>query len=115
MKEFVELIKTNPEVREKVEALCKNKEATEADFIALAAEYGITITEEDFEQKPADGEMSDDELEAVSGGSKCICVIAGGGTGDASHATCGCVGLGFAFHGTEEDNCCICTLFGAGN
>ncbi|MCD8348393.1 MAG: Nif11-like leader peptide family natural product precursor [Lachnospiraceae bacterium] len=48
MKEFLEAIEKNEELKAKIEALSKNPDTTVADFVALAAEYGFTLTEEDF-------------------------------------------------------------------
>ena len=47
-------------------------------MIALAAENGFTLTQEDLKQEPASGEISDDELEAVAGGkTTCNCFFGG--------------------------------------
>lgn len=65
MKEFLELVGKNPELKEKVRELDKN--GTMADMIALAAQHGVTLTEADFAKHG--GELSEDELSAVAGGS----------------------------------------------
>lgn len=71
MKEFLELIEKNPELKEKVRNL--DKTGTVSDMIELAAQYGVTLTEADF-AKPG-GEISDEELNAVAGGSGDSCLI----------------------------------------
>ena len=77
MKKLLEEMEKNQELKAKMEELDKNPESTPKDYIQVAAEYGIEIKEEDF--KPAQGELNDDELDAVAGGDKCLCAIGGGG------------------------------------
>lgn len=96
MNKLQELMESNAELKAKIEALNKDPKATVADFIALAKEYGVELTEADFQPVPTDGELSDSELEAVSGGDTCICVVGGGGTKDKYHETCACVAPGLA-------------------
>ena len=64
MKEFLELVGKDPELKEKVRELDKN--GTMADMIALAAQHGVTLTEADFAKY--EGELSEDELSAVADG-----------------------------------------------
>lgn len=113
----MELIKTTPELKEKVDILNKDKNAKVADFIALAAEYGVTLTQEDFTKKPDDGELSDEELEAVAGGGTCWCMYGGGGEADPDgtgyHGTCACV-LGGGGEGRNGCEPCVCILGGYG-
>lgn len=71
MKEFLELVGKDPELKEKVRELDKN--GTMADMIALAAQHGVTLTEADFAK--CEGELSEDELSAVAGGSGNDCLI----------------------------------------
>lgn len=111
MNELLKLIESNPELKAKVEALNQDPKATAADFIALAKEYGVEITEADFQSTPAEGELSDDELEAVAGGKECYCAIGGGGTGDDYVGTCACVALGF---GDDQGGGFRCTCAAAG-
>ncbi len=94
-RKFKEAAKSNPELQEKLKAL--GEEARLDQFIAVAAEYGITLNEEDF--KPAeDGEISKDDLADVAGGgfldvlfdskltcAKCKQKISGGAAGMAYH------------------------------
>ncbi len=68
MKEFLEAIEKDEELKAKVEEL-NRKGATSADFSALAKEYGYELTEADFSGVGKDtGELSEDELDAVAGG-----------------------------------------------
>ena len=90
------------------------------ELIAYAAENGIAVTAEDIEEaekaaedrktkaKNADGELSDDELDAVPGGGKCICYFAGGGKEDLIKIT---------HHNNtySGDGGCACVLYGQGD
>ena len=114
MQKLMELIKTTPELKEKVDILNKDKNAKVADFIALAAEYGVTLTQEDFTKKPDEGELSDEELEAVAGGGECLCIYGGGGEADYGHSTCVCV-IGGGGDGKNGWEPCVCILGGYGS
>ena len=112
------------------EMIAKAKEAKSVEeLIALAKENGIELTEEDakkyFEQLNAKkGELSDDELEAVTGGGACACVLPGGGGGDG--LKCGCFtggnGRVFEYRPATDDYLqlpwdqggCVCAGAGAG-
>ena len=74
MKEFLEAVEQNPELKEKVEALDAAGSAP-AQYIALAAEYGFALTAADFAPAAAGGPVSDDELDAVAGGSGTMCIM----------------------------------------
>ena len=95
------------------------KAATTDEIIQLAAEKNLILTEEDFREEKR--ELSDDEIEAVSGGNDCTCVAGGGGTSDDISDTCACVvyGIGeynqqgYIQHGVNVR--CSCCLIGAGN
>ncbi|MCC8059396.1 MAG: Nif11-like leader peptide family natural product precursor [Clostridiales bacterium] len=67
MKKFMEAAESNEELKAKI-AEIENQSAEDIvkQMISLAAEYGCTLTEEDF--KANDGELSEEELEGVSGG-----------------------------------------------
>ncbi len=124
MKQFLEAIEKNPELKTKVEALCVNPEAKIADYIALAKEYGYEITEEDFKPTEADKELFDDELGAVtSDPSRCFCFVGGGGAGKGNDGKgndefdCACVvGGGGAYKNKngETKTRCICVAAGTG-
>lgn len=69
-KEFLELLCGNDELREKA------GNADKAALIAMDGELGIELSDADFEQP---GELSDDEVETLAGGGRCICSFGGGG------------------------------------
>lgn len=123
LKKFLELVSKDEALKQKAMA-CNDMEAADAvrTSIALAKEVGIELTEADFAKKEADGELSDDELDAVTGGGTllaCFCELAGGGGGtDANdHKTfgCACVIYGQGGDGRAEDSNCLCVTTGGGN
>ena len=107
MKKFLELASKDENLKQKMQSF-NDMEPAEAISagIALAKELGIELSEADFAKEESNGELSDDELDAVAGGGGCGCAIAGGGDGESY--TCGCV-----FYGEGGDNC-ICPVGGAG-
>ena len=111
MKKLLEEMENNQELKAKIEELNKNPKSTPKDYIQVAAEYGIAIKEEDF--KPAEGEVTDDELDAVAGGKECFCAIGGGGTGTENGKTCVCV-LGGGGEYSNGNFRCACPLTGLG-
>ncbi len=125
MKQFLEAIEKNPELKAKVEALCLNPEARIEDFIALAKEYGFEITEEDFKPTEADKEQFGDELGAVTCNKyECFCFVVGGGAGQRrdvqgnDELDCACVvGGGGAYINKKGDTKtrCLCVTGGIGN
>ncbi len=119
MKEFLEALEENEELKAKVEELCKDKDSGSKEIIALAKEYGFTLTEDDFTitQNP-NGEISDDELDAVTGGKHdgiADCMCGGGGYGGATYKSdvCVCAITGFGFY-TWGDLMCYCVLVAYG-
>lgn len=114
MKKFLEEMEKNPELKAKIEELDKNPESTPKDFIEAAAEYGVELKEEDFQPAGAQGELADDELDAVAGGGNCLCAVGGGGTDDAYHGTCACVVGGYG-SGKDKYEGCACVIGGGGN
>ena len=72
LKAFLEKANQDMELMEKLEALSKNSEEVYSDAItALAAEYGFTIAADELEKLNSNaqhGEISEEQLEAVSGG-----------------------------------------------
>jgi len=106
MKSFLEKVSKDDVLIEKVGTM--GKEA----LIAMAKELGIELTAADFEQT---NELSDDELDAVAGGSdvSCACAMGGGGTKDNNDKTCACVlaGAGYSHSGRER---CVCGFAGYG-
>ena len=102
MRRFLENISSNEEDRKKVCSLASNEE-----IIAFAKEKDFTLTDEDFEK--ADGELSNDELEAVSGGVEiCGCVAAGASQSDKVVDLLMCVGMGSGL----DTMFCICIIVG---
>ena len=73
MKEFIEKAKNDDAMRAKLNELVESGAGTDK-IIAIAAEHGFAITEEDFRQpeghvcKRKSGELEEEELEAVAGG-----------------------------------------------
>ncbi|MCC8152391.1 MAG: Nif11-like leader peptide family RiPP precursor [Lachnospiraceae bacterium] len=117
MKEFLEAVEKNEELKAKVDALSNKPDAVPADFIALAKEYGFTLTEADFAEGKTEGEITEDELEAVAGGGACACTLGGGGNPSDTTQTCYCVfaGAGYRKTGGEGlDARCVCPLVGGG-
>ncbi len=86
------------------------------EIAKLAGEMGIDLSDTDFATSEPDGELSDAELSAVSGGDKCGCVYQGcgqPGRGDTGLKQCKCQLSGT---GEFEDGCerCKCSLMGGG-
>ena len=83
-------------------------------MIEILKEYGVLFTTEDF--KAPEGELSDDELNAVAGGGGCGCPVVGGGGGD--DLTCVCIAGGTGYvrgcGGFSLEGGCFCALAGAG-
>lgn len=105
MKRFMELVSANRELANRLNS------APEDEIIAMAKSLGVALTAADFERR--DGGLSDDELDAVSGGGVCACVLGGGGAEDKSDKTCACVLGG----GGEDRNGwarCVCIMGGNG-
>lgn len=107
MQKFLETISSNEELKAKLE------NASKESIVSLAREVGITLTDADFEAQQ--GEISDDELDAVAGGKYCYCAAGGGGTGESSTntKTCVCVGSGGGRTKTGQTRC-ACVMAGYG-
>jgi len=109
LKHFLELLSKDQQLT------AKATDATTMDeLIAIAKELGVDLSAEDFgEPEKTVHELSDDELEVVSGGGYCVCVAGGGGTADDLNKTCACVG-----YGQGHTRCgkvrCICPVGGGG-
>lgn len=108
MKKFLERMSANEELRDRVNQM------TEEELLHEAAKLGIALTDEDFKQEESQGTLSDDELDAVSGGGKCGCYGSGGGTADGTGLKpCGCVAVGVG--GFEDgERRCYCIAAGGG-
>ena len=119
MKKFIELIASNKEIEAKALACNElGKEKGKVAMLALAKECGIELTLADLEEKeePASCELDDDELDAVAGGSGCICALGGGGKGtdivDGNKYGCACVVYGQGGDGRASDMNCFCVAGG---
>ena len=126
LKKFLEAVSKDEALKAKVNALESNKETVTAGVIALAKELGIELSEADFAQP--DGEISEDELGAISGGmgspgsctnSACWCTVGGGGGGrmldDNSAFGCACAVYGQGGDGKDDHQVCICVVVGEGD
>ena len=117
MKKFLELVSKDEALKKKLQTLndMEPEKAIQAG-IALAKELGIELSEADFANEKSDGELNDDELDAVAGGD-CGCAFGGGGSGTDNYGkeyTCGCVAYGEGGHRTFKDYNCLCPFVGAG-
>ena len=83
MKKFLKEVENNAELKARLSAL-PDEEASKKKVVEIAKEYGFTLTAEDCEVGKAEN-ISDDELEAVAGGS---CIFGGVENG------CGCIFAG---------------------
>ena len=121
MRKFLEAASQDTEFLEKF-----SKAESQEAIVALAAEKGFALTEEDLKQEqPVSGDVSDDELDAVAGGQTCACVLGGGGKASGSSKTCACFmgGVGNielpwvtkdGMHFTSEYLRCVCPGAGGG-
>ena len=66
---FVEKAKSDIEFRDKLSALSQKGSGVD-EYIALAAEYGFTVTTEELEKIKNQKELSEEQLEQVAGGSE---------------------------------------------
>ena len=110
VKAFYEALETDTELQAKVNAADQAYDGDAADEAAAAAaillsvakEAGFDFTSEElleFEKTAAaDGEFSEDELEAVSGGAICMFIGFGQNTKNGT-AYCKYVGVGISFGG----------------
>lgn len=95
------------------QALAKEVQTADKEaLIRLAKERGITLTEEDF-QKP-ENEMSEEELDIVSGGQECGCAFVGVGSLVGENAEmCVCAYGGGGTY-TSGGTRCVCVVGGYG-
>lgn len=126
LKNFLEELGSNEELKAKFETICSEskenpadeaaKESLRAKTIILAGEYGIELTEKDFD---TDGEeLNDEELESIFGGAgTCSCFSSGYGSGTDDWKvpfTCSCSNFGFGGN-ADDNNLCGCSGFGQGD
>ena len=103
------------EAASKDEALAAKigSEKDAAVLIGLAKELGIELTAADFDESH---ELSDDDLDAVAGGSdvSCVCAMGGGGESDNDDKTCACVLAGAGYDKKYNRERCVCGFAGYG-
>ena len=108
------LLQEHPELGDKLKAIATDSQTQmQEKMIELLKEYGVVLTAEDF--KAPEGELSDDELNAVAGGGGCGCAVGGGGGGDELVCVCVLGGSG-SIPGCYDPSQggCICAVAGAG-
>lgn len=127
LKQFFNLLANNPEIKEK--ALACNELGKEKGLLALielAKEQGMELSEADF--VASEGELSENELDSVSGGAfgdglithegHCGCMAGGGGGGhmydDGATYGCACVAYGQGGDGKDSHWECVCLFMGDG-
>ena len=109
------VLQEHPELGDKLKAIATDSQTQiQEKMIEILKEYGVSLTAEDF--KAPEGELSDDELNAVAGGGGCGCGVAGGGGGDEIICVCVAGGTGFVIGsgGLNEQGGCVCVAAGAG-
>ena len=81
------------------------------EIFSAAKEKGSNLFPEDFENQI--DELSDDDLDVVAGGGRCICSFGGGEKTSEGEKTCACVMGG----GEYKDGSvrCVCIIGGDGN
>ena len=109
------VLQEHPELGDKLKAIATDSQTQmQEKMIEILKEYGVSFTAEDF--KAHEGELSDDELNAVAGGGGCGCAAIGGGGGD--DLTCVCIAGGTGYvrgcGGFSLEGGCFCALAGAG-
>lgn len=109
LKKYLEAASSDKAYAEKL-----SKAKTPEAVIALAAEKGFSLTEEDLKPQPASGEMSDAELDAVTGGDKCMCMLGGYGAEAGSDYLCVCPLAGGGGASSLDEARCVCVLGGHG-
>ena len=111
LKKFLEEASKDQEFIEKV----NGTHAPEA-LIALAAEKGFALTAEDLKPDQPTGELSEDELDAVAGGSACACISFGLGEKEKADKQCICyaAGAGKGVENKKEVLRCGCATIGGG-
>lgn len=106
-KEFLALASKDEAIKNEL----KNAKDTETT-LKIAESHGFSLSADDFTPSEME-ELSEDELEAVAGGSFCMCNNAG--SGGAHNLNCSC---SFDGEGKDPDpsgrGFCICVRFGLG-
>ena len=87
------VLQEHPELNDRLKAITADNQTEMIEkMIELLKEYGVELTEADL-QIPQ-GELDDDELNAVTGGGGCGCSVAGYGAGDGLKCVCFLGGTG---------------------
>ncbi len=115
VKKFLELISQDEKLKK---AFCEAPDAK--SIISLAAEHGITLTDEELKMSASKKqELDEGELASVAGGKACYCAVAGGGLKTHEmELPCGCVlgGVGDLYTRRKEHaGRCVCYVGGAGS
>lgn len=105
MKCFLAKVSEDKALAEKASKLEKD------ELIVLAKEMGVNLTKADFAQTESD--ISEGELNSVTGGGNCYCVAGGGGTDGEKDSACACVFAGWG-RSTERHERCVCAMAGGG-
>ena len=108
------VLQEHPELGDKLKAIATDSQTQmQEKMIEILKEYGVSLTVEDF--KAPEGELSDDELNAVAGGGGCGCPVVGGGGGDELVCVCVLGGSGSipGWYDPSQGGC-ICAVAGAG-
>ena len=106
MKKLLEIVSGNKELSVKIGTMGKD------ELIALANELGVKLTDADLNCSAQ--ELDDDDLDAVAGGSECVCAMGGGGTKDSNDKTCACVLAGLGYDKSGDIERCVCGFAGYG-
>lgn len=118
MKKFIELVSKDEVLQEKLNTVQEQEEQENIKaIIALASEYGITLTEVDFQNAKESGELSEEELTSVAGGNGCYCPGWGYGYGwdNFKEWNCYCVGGGLSYADERyRTDFCMCVSMGVG-
>ena len=126
LKKFLDAVSKDDALKEKLNALGSDHDESVSGAISLAKAIGILLSKDDFEVP--EGEVSDAELETVSGGIKvtpkdivdgyCFCLAAGGGGGkeEKEHEVFGCACVAYGQGGDAKNDhwLCQCYLGGGG-
>ena len=112
VKAFLETVKDDPELREKLTRM------SAGEIAAVAKERGIELTDEDF--KAPSNEVGEEDLANVAGGiDGSICPVIGGAIGtdsrDGNGYLCICAVYGQGGDGSITDGNCACFLTGHGD
>ena len=118
LKKFLDAVSKDDALKEKLNALGSDHDESVSGAISLAKEIDIELCEADFAQP--DGEISEDELETISGGytitehEDCGCPISGSGTTISNFCYCVAGGGGGGRQSDEDIWGCACVAYGQG-